>query len=286
MVDVNKLINQDLIIAENIINSKNFDRTNVIGNRILQNLFIIREKKLMSVGYLVKEISLDLFHAQQIENTSGQKFDNLKRHAKKCIGEIKTIDFSKQDISMIWNPYFEFEIQTREFYLNEIEFKTYKTDSDFCKLASTNYLNMLIDKKSQLLNKNLKFVEKVNNEISLLFNITGNQNILLCYVFVRAVLMVYRYVLFSDAPDEELGMWVTTITEMISKITKLIEDENEEILIKSVLLNIGDLMWEYRNYYTIYGELSGNFAEQLPMPTQLVNKLRKTIQESYLDKDK
>lgn len=286
MIDVNKLINQDLIIAENLVINKNFDGINIIGNRILQNLFILNEKKLMVIGYLLKEVSMDLFLIQQAENITDQKLDQSKRDAKKCIEKMRLVDFSKQDMSMVWQPYFEFEIKNREIFLSDIEFKTYNIDFDFCKSASINYLEMIINTKSQLLRRNFKFIQRIRSELSTLFNLTGNKIVLLSYLYVRAAESVYRYSLHGDLSDEELESLASSIVQKIGEVLRYIESESEENLIKFVLSNIGDLMWEYRKYYTLYGELSGKFSEDIQIAPKALENIRKTIRESYSDKNK
>ena len=60
MVDVIELIKQDITVAETHLDTKKFDIINIIGNRILQHLFIINKKELMIYGIVLKEISLDL----------------------------------------------------------------------------------------------------------------------------------------------------------------------------------------------------------------------------------
>ena len=55
MTNVAELINQDLTVAGAYLERKKFDSINIIGNRILQNLFAIDIKELMIIGLVVKE---------------------------------------------------------------------------------------------------------------------------------------------------------------------------------------------------------------------------------------
>lgn len=178
MIDVNKLIHLDLKFAEKLVFTKNYDQINIIGNRILQNLFILNEKKLMAIGYIIKEMSMDLYVAQQTELFNDGILDNLEYQANECIGKMKLIEFSKQDISVIWKPYLDFRMQLQKYSLNDVGFDAYNTECDFCNYVAINYLDMLVKNRNQLLNKNFKFVGRVKFELSVILNTTGNETLL------------------------------------------------------------------------------------------------------------
>ena len=103
---------------------------------------------------------------------------------------------------------------------------------------------------------------------------------------MRAFESVYRYALHGKVSNEELESIILTFLNKTQEITHFIENGDDDSLINLIISYIGELMWEYRNYYTLYGELSGEFVEEIPVPLGAIEKVRKAIQENYSEKQK
>lgn len=74
MSNIIELIKQDLDVANSYLDKNKFEIINIIGNRILQNLFAINRKELMISGLALKEISFDL---QQIKAADSKSHKNV-----------------------------------------------------------------------------------------------------------------------------------------------------------------------------------------------------------------
>ena len=92
MVDVANLINQDLSVAIKYIDEKKYDSINIIGNRILQNLYAINKKELMIIGLIVKEVSFYLQQINASEHDGDMKIDQCGLVAKEYIERLNLND--------------------------------------------------------------------------------------------------------------------------------------------------------------------------------------------------
>jgi hypothetical protein len=282
MTNVAELINQDLTVAETYLEHKKFDSINIIGNRILQNLFAMDIKELMIIGLVVKEVSSDL---QQI-NAAGpkadkkMKIDKCKPFAKDCFEAIKlTLDDEESTIK-IWNAYLDFEDKIREYQLVPEEREIYKDDYEFAKEATINYLNNLSSNKEYLLNRNIYPLVSTRAELATLINIHGGRSTIFSYMLTRAFEHVYKFALRGKVTDEEFESIVSTNINRLIEIVTLIQEGNEEELIEHANIMIGDLMYNYRKYFMLFGELKGELVEEISLSPEVSEKIQKIIQKS------
>lgn len=275
MVDVIELIKQDIEVAEKYLDTKKFDLINIIGNRILQHLFIINKKELMIYGIVIKEISLDLgqVKAQKLK----KDIDTCNVLAKKCLEDIKSSFSAEVAHEKIWNAYYDFENQIRKYILIPEESAVYKDDFDFATEATVNYLNFLTSNKDFLLKRNINPLERTRAEFASVINWHGGKNAVISYLMIRAFEHVYRFALNGKVSDEELAALVNTNIDRFSEAITLIQAKNEAKIIEHANIMIGDLMYDYRKYFMLFGELKGELVEEIPLPSDVSQKIQKII---------
>lgn len=277
MVNIAELINQDLTVAEKHLANKKFDFINIIGNRILQNLFVIDKKELMIIGLILKEISNDLLHVNAIDNKKNRNIEPCISFAKDCFEAIRLA--TKKEISLldIWKAYFSFEEKIGKYQLLPDERAIYKEDADFSKEATLNYITILVRNKNYLLKKNIFPLERTRAELATLVQIHDGMNTILSYMVVRAFEHVYRFALYGKVQDEEIESIVSTNIDKLSNIAKLLENGDETELIEFANTMVGDLMYSYRVHFVLYGDIKGEFVEEMPLSPDVSQKIQKII---------
>jgi hypothetical protein len=91
--------------------------------------------------------------------------------------------------------------------------------------------------------------------------------------------------LYSNVSEEDLNSTISMFIEQLHGATRLIENGNVENLIRFIMLSIGDLMFEYRKYYTLFGELTNELADEYPLLRPDVQKIRNTVPEKCSEKE-
>lgn len=279
MVDIAELINQDLEIANQLVEVKKFDPLNVVGNRILQNLFVLNKRKMMFIGLALKEISHDL---QVVNSTSDKNSKNIKicqAFAKVAIENMKIIS-DNVDLVEIWHHYIDFENNVRKYLLDEEERAIYKEDTEFSTEATTFYLNLFKNEKSSLLERKIQPLERTRSELATLFNTHGGKQAIVTYSCIRALEHTYRFILHGKVRDEELEKFVSSNMDKIDEMISFIQKDDENELISRANAMIGDLMHDYRKYFFLFGELKGEFAEEIPISPEAAQKIRKIVEKN------
>lgn len=275
MVDVANLINQDLSVAITYINDQKYDSVNIIGNRILQNLFAINKNELMIIGLIVKEVSFDLQQINASEYKKDKKIDMCKPFAIECIQRLILDD--KPSTIEIWNSYFDFEDEIRKYLLVLEEREIYKDNHEYSTEATINYINILSENINYLLNRNINPLERTRSELANLINIHGGKVTVLVYLLTRAFEHVYRFSLHGKVTDEELKSIVNLNINRLREIVELINGNDDNELVEHANNMIGDLMFYYRKYFMLFGELKGELIEEIPLSPEVSHKIRKII---------
>ncbi len=275
MVDVTNFINQDLSVAIKYINEKKYDSVNIIGNRILQNLYAINKKELMTIGLIVKEVSFDLQQINASEHKSDKKIEKCRSIAIECIQ--KLIRDDRHSNIEIWNSYFDFEDKIRKYLLVLEEREIYKANHEYSTEATKNYINILSKNKNYLLNRNINPLGRTRSELASMIHIHGGKIPTLFYLLTRAFEHVYRFSLHGKVPDEELESIVNLNINRLNEIVELINEDNNDELVEHANNMIGDLMLCYRKYFMLFGDLKGELIEEIPLSPEVTQKIRKII---------
>ena len=125
------------------------------------------------------------------------------------------------------------------------------------------------------MNKNIYPLARTRAELATLTNTHGGRSTILSYMLSRAFEHVYRFALHAKVTDEELESIVSTNINGLSEIVTLIQEGTEEELIERANIMIGDLMYNYRKYFLLSGELG-----EIPLTPEVSQKIRKIIEKS------
>ena len=106
-----------------------------------------------------------------------------------------------------------------------------------------------------------------------IFNIHGGKIATLFYLLTRAFEYVYEFLLYGNVTDEELKSIVDSNINKLGEIVGLIDGNNDDELVEHANNMIGDLMFNYRNYFMLFGELKG----EMPLSPEVTQKIREII---------
>ena len=269
MLSPNKIILEDLAAVKNLLNIKQFDKMNIIGNRILQNLYAINEKDMMIIGIIIKEISMDLQVIQALNNRrpkSSQKKQSQQTwsdeinivlpFAAACIEAISLNLNNKFSYSDCWIAYFDFQDKIKKFQIAPDERDKYGENHEFSKLATINYLKYLSMNKSLILKRSIHPIQQTRIELALIVNLHGGKIAAIGYLILRAFEHATRFAIFGKLDDETYNSFINSNMDSIDEIIELIEKSDESTTLEKATRLIGDLMFSYRDYFGKYGELS------------------------------
>ena len=79
-----------------------------------------------------------------------------------------------------------------------------------------------------------------------------------------------------DVCSKRFGGYHEAIVQVRTDKRNLTEEE----LIEHANIMIGDLMYDYRKYFMLFGELKGELVEEIPLSPEVSEKIQKIIQKS------
>ncbi len=292
-INANILVQENLQVVKAYLSSNQFDKINIIGNRTLQDLYAINQRDLMSIGLIIKEISFDL---EQIRVISKGKPTS---HAKKGLPKIVLTDDLKAALQIAnkctqtlidclnkgyspfdgWDAYITFEDSIRKFLVAPEEREIYVNNYEFSKIATINYLNFLSSNESLLLSKSKIPIERTRAELALIVNQHGGRIPIISYLFIRAFEHTARFAIFGKIDDVDYIEFVRINLGLISDIVSFIKEGNESVVIERANEMVGNLMFDYRDYFGKFGELSTELSEQVPLSPDVAERIQKVIEK-------
>ncbi len=273
MSDVVKLINKELAIADSYIDNNKIESINRIGNRVLQNLFILNKKELMICGQLLKRITINFDNVKT--NKVKTDIDNYKLFAKEFIKDLRFSLGDDPSPLKVWNSYFDFMEKVRKYPLGPEERTIYDHDSEFSGEATINYINFISSNKNLLLNRNIYLLTGTRVQFENLIKMYGGRTTIIGFSLVDAFERVCKFALHGNVSDEELESVVNININRFNEIAALIQGDDEEKVIVQANIFIGDLLYDIRKYFILFGELN---REEITLSPSVEKKLRKIVE--------
>jgi len=293
VVNLQKIVQVNLEVAKAYLDQNKYDQINVIGNRILQDLYSMNERDLMAIGLILKEISFDL---QQIRALSkGKPGGPVKKGSLKAIlsEDLKnSLPFAKACLQTLidgqnntylpidsWQAYIKFEDGIRKYLTAPEERDFYFENPEFSKAASIHYLKFLLANEGLLLKMSRMPIERSRAELALIINLRGGNVPMISYLITRSFEHAARFAIFGKIDDDEYSAFIASNLRFIGEIINSIEIDDETAVIEKANKMVGDLMYEYRDYFVRFGEISTDLAEQVPLSPDAAEKIQKIIEK-------
>ncbi len=282
-----EIIGQDLEVAVKAAEADDYNIIRIVGNRIMMNLFITEEVKLMLLGYMVRELGGEL---RTIKRNNKDSYEDLKKESIAYLKDLETLIASeKTDPKIYWEKFIDTEIKLRKYLLDEYDNSVYDDQAEFAKGFSLKLLDAFYSLKKDI--PTLKnHVLMMTFELSRNFNQHSGKEALIIYLVFRALMEYYSfYVIQAENPisknrtkrsEEKLIEYVDKIYELKTSISNI-----DELYIKSNDI-IDALGRDTRLYYLSYGGREEKVEQKLELPEDAKQKIGETIMQSLQNANK
>ncbi|MDY6865256.1 MAG: hypothetical protein SVY15_04695 [Halobacteriota archaeon] len=292
MSDTIEIIKHHLEVAGRYTKDKRYDNVIVIGNRIQSDLLIDNKKSLMLIGWMLKELSIEIIEINKRISTQ-DIMDKVQREAIKYVNNLKSLLDNEVTAKHLWELYFGFEEEIRSYHLLPQEDEIYKEDYEFTRKYAILLLNYFCSNKKILVNPKNIFINGIVRELSRSYNEHGGTEALITYLVFKVFERVYNYLIYSEITDDnklrdeyKVKSEIDRFVDDISTMIELIEANDIEKLYEYSNWLIGELTYEYRTYYISYGDLPRlEIPQSIKLPPETEEKIDKIIKESFKEKE-
>ena len=281
------VIRQDIKVARNAINEKEFGMVNVIGNRIMSNLLVEDREELMIIGWMLKDLGGELGGIK--ERKEEKKLEDAIKLAKEHLDELESMLMTKRtSASDLWDRYFDIEKKIRKDLLSKLEDTEYKEEHEFSKKAAIMLIEHLHSNRKLLLKKNNQLISGVANDLSRIVNGHGGKEAIIVYLVFRALDHYYRYLMYEEMIDgkiEDESRFKSKIDEHIDKVyemASMIRDAQIDDLYEYSNRILGKLGSAYRKYFVNYRDIPRIVVErEIEIPEKAKEKIGDVISKSF-----
>lgn len=265
------IIGQDLEVAIKAIEVDDYDTVNIVVNRIMMNLFIAEDIKLMLIGYMIRELAGEL---RVIKTNKNDFYEDSKKETIAYLKDLKSlITDGNRDLKIYWERFIDMEIKLRKSLLSKDEGIIYDEQSDFTKEFSIKLLDTFYSLKKDI-HALKNHAPTMAFELGRNFNQHGGREALIIYLVFKAFIDYYSYFFIETEQslnknkvkrsEDKLGEYIEEIYDLKSCISDM-----DVLYIKSNLI-IDALGRDVRLYYLSYGYIKDERAEQnLEFPKML-----------------
>lgn len=250
-------IKQDISVAIEALKRDNLDLVNIIGNRIATDSMIIKRNDLIIMGFLCREVSVEIRRGKEINEKNLMR---CKDAGRKFLEGILSLLEDKIENKEIWEKYQNYEKEVRKYLIGDIESSIYKDNPDFTKETRTLLLEHLNGNRRLLIKRGNRLVEGIVSEVSRMINTYGfYPEDLVFYLVMKVFSGYYDYFLYDyhlEEREEEKAKKEKEINLCVDNIYKLFSAEsNLNDLYEDSAKIIGDLGIKWRMYFINLGEI-------------------------------
>jgi hypothetical protein len=281
------VIRQDIKVARNAIDGKDFGMVNVIGNRIMSNLLVEDREELMIIGWMLKDLGGELAGIKERKEES--KLENAIKLAKEHLDELGDMLTAKRtSASDLWDRYFDIEKKIRKSLLSKLEDEVYKEELEFSKKAAIMLLEHFHSNRELLLKKNNQLISGVANDISRVVNDHGGKEATVVFLVFKALDRYCEYLMYEEGDDgkiedesrfkSKIDGYIDNIYEMAS----MIRNGRMEDLYEHSNHILGKLGSEYRKFFINYLEpLRVVVERKIEIPEKAKEKIGDIVSKSF-----
>ncbi|MGB7002572.1 MAG: hypothetical protein WBE22_11325 [Halobacteriota archaeon] len=281
------VIRQDIKVARNAIDDKDFGMVNVIGNRIMSNLLVEGREELMIIGWMLKDLGGELSGIK--ERKEEGKLEDAIKSAKEHLDELGDMLVHKRtSASDLWDRYFDIEKKIRKDILSKSEADEYKEEHEFSKKAAIMLIEHLHSNRELLLKKNNRLISGVANDLSRIVNGHGGKEAIVVYLVFRALDHYYGYLMYEEGIDgkiEDESRFKSKIDEYIDKVyemASMIRDAQIDDLYEHSNRILGKLGSAYRKYFINYLDIPRIVVErEIEIPEKAKEKIGDIVSKSF-----
>ncbi len=257
------IIGQDLEVAIKAMEVDDYNVVNIVGNRIMMNLFIEEDIKLMLLRYMISELAGEL---QIIKTNKSDSYEDSKKETIAYLKDLKILITSEnRDSKIYWERFIGVEIKLRKSLLSKDEGIIYDEQSEFTKEFSLKLLDTFYSLKKDI-HELKNHASTMAFELGRNFNQHGGREALIIYLVFKAFMDYYSYFSIEKEQslsknkvkrsEEKLGEYIEEIYDLKSCISDM-----DVLYIKSNLI-IDALGRDVKLYYLSYGYAREERAEQ------------------------
>lgn len=281
------VIRQDLKVARNAIDAKEFGMVNVIGNRIMSNLLVEDREELMIIGWMLKDLGGELGGIKDRKEEG--KLNDAIKSAKEHLDELGQMLVTKRtSASDLWDRYFDIEKKIRKDILSKSEADEYKEEHEFSKKATIMLIEHFHSNRELLLKENNKLILGVTGDLSRIANEHGGKEAIIVYLAFRALYDYHRYLMYEEGVDgkiEDESRFKSKIDEYIDKVyemASMIRDAQIDDLYEYSNRILGKLGSAYRKYFTNYLDIPRIVVErEIEIPEKAKEKIGDIVSKSF-----
>jgi len=259
METVLAIIRQDFEAANLAFDADDFGSMNTYANRIMANAILIPEGQVLALlGFFLKDVAVEYLTLRgRREDTA---FATAKALGRQYLDALdKSLKTKRLSGDELWNQYYQFDNEIREFVKDSFEQKIYSADNaPFTRDAFKWFIGFLDQERETLLNPRNMLLEGILNEMGRIYKVHGGT---LIEVYALSLLMAlqryhaylrYEFTgmegsIYSNNVRKRLFPLVDRVVNVLSKGEGLDTSEINSILWDSIV--------EWRKAFIRLGEL-------------------------------
>lgn len=272
-----------MLVAIEALKRDNFDLVNIIGNRISTDSMIIKRNDLIIMGFLLKEVAIEIRRAKEINE---RNLTRCKDIGKKFLEGLPSLVEYDAENKQIWENYQKYKREVRKYLISDIELAVYKENPDFTKETKTILLEHLSGNKRLLTKRDNRLVDGITSEISRVINAYGfYPEDLVFYLVMKVFSSYYNYFIYDyylEENEEEKTNKEREINSYIDKICELFSaGKNLYDLYAGSANIIGELGIKWRAYFINFGEIRMIVERGIELPSEAKKEIEEGIAEVF-----
>ncbi|RZN43494.1 MAG: hypothetical protein EFT35_01160 [Methanophagales archaeon ANME-1-THS] len=276
-------IKQDVLVAIEALKRDNFDLVNIAGNRIATDSMIIKRNDLIMVGFLLKEVSIEI---RRVKEVNERNLIRCRETGRKFLEGLLSLLDEEIATKEIWERYQNYKREIKSYLLIDIESSLYKENPGFTKETRTMLLEQLNGNKRLLTKRDYRLVEGIASEISRVINAYGfYPEDLVFYLVMKVFSSYYDYFIYDyylEESNEEKTKKEKELNSYIDKIYELFSAGNNLNELYEVSAKIiGELGARWRMYFINLGEIRMIVERRVELPPEAKKEIEEGIAEVF-----